>query len=162
MSISKELLYDITILDKLKKFMLESNAIEGEKGLNPLDQGIVEAVYIDGFRNLEELLGTHKSLTFHLKESWSGKWRNVNVRVGNYHAPDWTQVPSLMAQYWNKWDQMDSWTAHNEFEKIHPFQDFNGRMGRLIWLSKAVKEGYNFSIPFLQMYYYQTLKHVNK
>jgi len=33
---------------------------------------------------------------------------------------------------------MNSWEAHNKFEAIHPFQDLNGKVGRLIWLSKAI------------------------
>lgn len=152
----------MNIIEKLEKFMLESNRIEGEDHLNPMDSVVAQAIYATGFNNLEDNLGTHKTLTHHLNEDWSGKWRTCNVRVGNWHAPDWSQVPSLMSQYWDKWEQMDSWTAHNEFVKIHPFQDFNGRMARLIWLYKAINEGYDFSIPFLHKYYYQTLKHINE
>lgn len=154
--------YGRTILEKLEDFMLESNKIEGENRLNPFDSEVAQAIYALGFEKFEDITGTHKSLTHHLKVSWSGKWRTVNVRVGNYIAPDWSQVPELMAQFWANWNSMDSWEAHNQFEKIHGFQDFNGRMGRLIWLSKAVREGYDFSIPFLHKYYYQTLSHLQK
>ena len=147
---------------KVDKFMVESNAIEGEVGLNPMDSLIAQITYMEGITKLDNILGSHCTLTQHLKVDWSGKWRTCNVRVGGYYAPDWTQVPELMAQYWDNWEQMDSWEAHNRFETIHPFQDFNGRIGRLIWMSKAINEGYNFNIPFLQAYYYQTLNHVHK
>jgi len=150
------------LADKLEKFMEESNKIEGENILNPQDYTVAQTAYIDGFLNLDEVTKIHGQLTNHLNAEWSGKWRKVNVRVGNFIAPDWFDVPELMNEYWAKFDDMNSWEAHNEFEKIHPFLDFNGRMGRLIWLSKAVKEGYNFSIPFLQKYYYQTLDKTNE
>lgn len=49
---------------------------------------------------------------------------------------------------------------HVEFERIHPFQDGNGRVGRLIMFKECLK--YNI-VPFiiednLKMYYYRGLK----
>lgn len=49
---------------------------------------------------------------------------------------------------------------HYEFEKIHPFQDGNGRVGRLIVLKECLKNGI---IPFmidedLKLFYYRGLK----
>ena len=144
---------------QLSQFMLQSNEIEGEPGLNPNDVDVARAACL-GFQTLDDILRAHKLLTEHLKVDWSGKWRKINVRVGRFVAPDWSDIPNLMKDFepYLKVELFDSWKSHNEFEKIHPFQDFNGRIGRLIWLSKAIKEGYNFSIPFLQKYYYQTLK----
>lgn len=144
---------------ELEEFMLLSNKIEGELGLNPNDFKVAKRVYEKGISSLGDILKIHKDLTKHLKVDWSGKWRTCNVRVGSYIAPDWSQVPSLMAQYWDRWDEMDSWTAHNEFVTIHPFVDRNGRISRLIWMSKAIEEGYDFSIPFLHKFYYQSLQH---
>ena len=52
---------------------------------------------------------------------------------------------------------------HHDFEKIHPFQDGNGRVGRLI----AFKECLRFNIvPFIiedskKMFYYRGLKEWN-
>jgi len=141
--------------EQLEKFMLESNAIEGEDGLNPND--LIAAKMVVGLDSLKDILVAHRLLTEHLNVDWGGKWREVEVKVGDYSAPPPEHIERLMYDYWIDFYHMDSYRAHNEFEIIHPFQDFNGRVGRLIWLSKAVKEGYNFSIPFLQKYYYQTL-----
>lgn len=143
---------------QLSQFMLQSNEIEGEVGLNPKDIEVARKAIELGFNSLDDILSAHRLLTQHLKVNWSGRLRNVSVTVGGNYTPPPEIVVGRMEGFISNLPLMWSWKAHNEFEFIHPFQDFNGRMGRLIWLSKAVKEGYDFSIPFLQKYYYQTLR----
>lgn len=139
-----------------EQFMLESNRIEGEDRLNPNDEDAFNFARA-GIDTLEQILDLHRILGEHLKEDWVGKWRQCDVRVGSYYAPDWGKVPYLMKQYVGELSSLSAHEAHNDFEHIHPFKDLNGRVGRLIWLSKAIHEGYDFEIPFLQKYYYQTL-----
>ncbi len=138
-------------------FMLGSNKIEGEDRLNPGDE---EAFHFAcaGIETLKEILALHHILGKYLKADWVGKWRTCNVRVGMYCPPKHKDVLSQMEKYMTVYPALNSYEAHNQFEAIHPFRDLNGRVGRLIWLSKAVNnEDYDLSIPFLQKYYYQTL-----
>ena len=147
------------MLKQYKQFMLESNRIEGEDRINP---GDIEAVeYILGTKHIccECLIQLHSILGKYLNKDWVGVFRKVNVTVGEFQPINYSQIQLAMEEYAEELPYLTSWTAHNKFEKIHPFQDLNGRVGRLIWLSKAYhNEGYKFSIPFLQAYYYQTLK----
>jgi len=142
--------------------MNESNGIEGENGLNPKDLEVMKRVMKHGINTHEELLDIHGMLTEHLNVNWSGKWRTCQVYIGDHVPPHEELIPTIMEHFFETQEDYDSWEWHNIFEHIHPFVDFNGRTGRLLWLSKARNEGYKFRIPFLQMYYYQTLQHTQK
>lgn len=138
--------------------MLESNRIEGENRINP---GDIEAVKyaLAGIHSEEDICTLHRILGEYLDKPWVGSLRTCNVRVGNSQCISYIVVSNYIEKFLREFPSLDSFEAHNEFETIHPFQDLNGRVGRLVWLNKAVQEGYDFSISFLQMYYYQTLRH---
>jgi len=144
-------------LKQIKAFCLESNRIEGEDRINPGDLEAVEYALVTSDLCLGCIFELHRIVGAYLKEPWVGKFREVQVAIGGYVPPPPHAIPEAMDLYLQRLPHMNSWEAHNEFEKIHCFRDLNGRVGRLIWLSKAVNEGYTFKIPFLQAYYYQTL-----
>ena len=71
----------------------------------------------------------------------------------------------LLAEYNSKRNKTidDIINFHVNFERIHPFQDGNGRVGRLIMFKECLK--YNI-VPFiiednLKLYYYRGLKEWN-
>lgn len=89
------------------------------------------------------ILQTHKKLMVkHLPLNQRGKWRLCNVKVGIYDPPDRYQVPSMMDWWIKDANQTISGTPrkaeeiikqdHITFERIHPFVDGNGRVGRML------------------------------
>ena len=72
------------------------------------------------------------------------------------------EVKALLKRYLSKAEIKvdDIIEFHYHFEKIHPFQDGNGRVGRLIMFKECLKYGI---IPFIineqhKMYYYNGLR----
>ncbi len=148
---------------QFKQFAIDSNFIEGETITTPEQIKAVEmAVGLEGNLRIEDILNLHAFCGKHLKADWVGRFRDCQVIVGNYTPPLPEYVEEQTKTLARQLPMIDSWMAHNEFQNIHPFQDLNGRVGRLIWLSKAVNEGYNFQRGFLHQYYYQTLNHSNR
>ncbi|MBI2047488.1 Fic family protein [Candidatus Pacearchaeota archaeon] len=84
------------------------------------------------------LLRWHKEIFEQTKEDIAGRFRDYLVRVGEYTAPDWQDVEGLMNQFirFTNKEKLNpaelAARAHYKFEKIHPFGDGNGRIGRLI------------------------------
>jgi Fic family protein len=83
----------------------------------------------------------------------AGSWRAipVSIRGANFVPPPARQVPRLM-QEWLDWVNgaeaqryepiMRAAIAHHGFEAVHPFEDGNGRCGRLLLNLMLMRDGY--------------------
>lgn len=106
------------------------------------------------------ILEIHK-IAFNELYDWAGQWRKTQVIVGQLVPPPPTQVIQAMYQFIdnlnfkisiaeNKERHIECLVfAHYEFIKIHPFNNGNGRTGRILMNLVAMKLGYQ---P-LELYY---------
>ncbi len=145
-------------------FCLESNRIEGEARAEYNDIAATMLILTADKITEQVLFDAHTdfSVGSGLSNNERGAYRTVQVYVGKYVPPNASQVPKLMQDFllhYNIPRFSNSFNSHVQFEKIHPFVDFNGRMGRALWLRKALEEGYDLSLLFLHKFYYQTLTH---
>ena len=99
------------------------------------------------------ILELHKIAFGNLYE-WAGQWRTTNILVGQLEPPQPHQVIQLMYQFIDnlnfkisiaktKEEHIDCLLyAHYEFIRIHPFNNGNGRTGRILMNLVAMKFGY--------------------
>lgn len=87
----------------------------------------------------------HKDIAGSLFPDWAGRFRDVNVQVGSHTPPPYYEVPVFVRLYC---EDMKTRLSHAEkdvkeiaellawadwrFQWIHPFKDFNGRVGRIL------------------------------
>jgi hypothetical protein len=67
-------------------------------------------------------------------------WRCCDVRVGSRLCPPWPEVQELMNKFFERLPDMTPAEAYKEFLLIHPLQDGNGRIGKILfnWLGVSL------------------------
>lgn len=120
-------------------------------------------------KNLHKML---KSGTSDSKKDWFnvGEYKAYPNEVGGYETSLPEDVAYEMKKLLDSYEKREAKTIediidfHYKFEKIHPFQDGNGRVGRLIILKECLK---NNIVPFiigedLKFFYYRGLSNYKK
>ena len=132
-----------------------------------IDSIIDNATHALSEKYIKELHLLLKSGTSDSRKSWFavGDYKKLPNEVGNREtvAPEavHNEISELIAEY-NALENVtfeDIIAFHVRFERIHPFQDGNGRIGRLIMFKECLK--YNI-VPFIideshKMFYYRGL-----
>ena len=120
---------------------------------------------------IKTLHRTLKNGTSDSRKDWFavGEYKKIPNEVGGRDTTAPEEVPTemkqLLASYNRKPDKTleDLIAFHVAFESIHPFQDGNGRVGRLILFKECLK---NDIVPFiidedLKLFYYRGLHEWN-
>ncbi len=116
-------------------------------------------------------LKLHKLLMHNILWRFAGRFRDVQVRVGDFYPPPPESVPEefsrLMRWYMSNRSRYHPLVVaayfHAHFERVHPFRDGNGRTGRLLLNHILRSNGYPMlNIPMAERKrYYLALQAVD-
>lgn len=162
------------------RYIFETNTIGVSKAIN-IDDIVetanhfkcIDIVIEDANRKLSEnfIKELHRILKNGTSDSrigWFnvGEYKKLPNEVGGMSTIPPEDVPQKMAELLAWYNSInapsfdDILDFHSKFECIHPFQDGNGRVGRLIMFKECLRSGI---VPFiideeLKMFYYRGLK----
>lgn len=114
----------------------------------------------------ELMLEVHKVGFGSIFPNWAGKFRTVDVTVGDYQPPHYSKIRELIKNFCGDLDErlkslprqtdeekylteivaLLAWFQH-QFVWIHPFKDYNGRLARLLTNLLAL----NLGLPILSI-----------
>ena len=145
--------------------------IEAANHFKCIDMVIDNATYRLTEKFIKELHFTLKSGTSGSRKDWFnvGEYKKLSNEVGGKETAKPEDVANKIKELLKSYKQKDEHTLeeiigfHYCFETIHPFQDGNGRVGRLIMFKECLK---NNIVPFiidedLKMFYYRGLSEWN-
>ena len=155
-----------------KEILNVDDVIETANHFRCIDRIIDDAKAVLTEKLIKELHRILKSGTSDAGKDWFvvGDYKKLPNEVGGMETALPEEVAgemmkALLAEYNEKKEKTfeDILDFHVKFERIHPFQDGNGRVGRLIMFKECLK--YNI-VPFiiednLKMFYYRGLKEWN-
>lgn len=143
--------------ENLEKY-LQDNIIEGSHKIDDVYETINSTRLFDFIVDtLEEPLSKRLMLEFHrmLKDKtldyergFAGCWKKIPNMISGVDlklAQPW-EVESKIEELLKQWEDSnktfeDIIKFHAQFENIHPYQDWNGRIGRFIMLKQCVENG---------------------
>ena len=162
------------------RYIFETNTIDVENGSINVDDVIetanhfrIVSLIIDNAKStltqefIKKLHLLLKNGTSDSRKDWFavGDYKKLPNEVGGMNTTLPEDVPKKMKELLDEYNAKEEKSLddvldfHVKFEKIHPFQDGNGRVGRLIMFKECLK--YNI-VPFiieddLKMFYYRGL-----
>ena len=145
--------------------------IETANHFKCIDMVIDNATYRLTEKFIKELHFTLKSGTSDSRKDWFnvGEYKKLPNEVSGKETTKPEDVANKIKELLKSYNQKDEHTLeeiidfHYRLETIHPFQDGNGRVGRLIMFKECLK---NNIVPFiidedLKMFYYRGLSEWN-
>ncbi len=170
-----------TLTHEQTRFIFETNTIGVEKGIINVDDVVetanhfkcVDYIIDNAMKQLSESM--IKELHFILKNGTSdsrkdlfnvGSYKGLPNEVGGEETCQPENVKKEMKKLLSKYNAIENKTFenilefHKDFESIHPFQDGNGRVGRLIMFKECLA---NNIVPFIideehKLFYYRGIR----
>ena len=144
------------------------DVVETSNHFKCIDMVIDSAAHVLSEAFIKQLHATLKSGTSDSRQDWFavGDYKKLPNEVGGMDTAQPEEVAAQMKKLLSEYNASKEKTFddlldfHYRFERIHPFQDGNGRVGRLILFKECLR---NNIVPFIidedtKLFYYRGLK----